>query len=421
MPQTEAPQSTRRKLLINYGLEENQRSKMHFVGYTDGFNTFRFYNPVAKGLVTSCDVLFIDRFGPISQFEIDESQGQTSGKVEIATNIIPPTSLCNLDCNEPGDQAEEVDSESENSIEPVSPQEQGRSVETMSEHGSRCMDAEDVSTRQGHSTENVEASQNRSEAHQRPFDIEDGDIIFRRPDFFRRSTPRTTSRQPSSTEMSTISEVPSHSLRTPTAPLLSSPESLEHRVIEQPRVEQNVVSIEEGTAEQTQHNNAENRPSLRRSQRSTSNYNYNDLAKGRLDLRFAKAATMQVPPSNFSKVLERDDCEDWIRAMQEEMNQMVRLEVFKLVRRPTQNVVSCRWVFTYKNQKPKASSQRFHTRTWHRLLCHHCTTGLNGLCKVPILNCSRVQIDRHSLRCQNGFSLWKFEWNHIHGTTRSFQ
>ena len=40
--------------------------------------------------------------------------------------------------------------------------------------------------------------------------------------------------------------------------------------------------------------------------------------------------------------------------MQEEMNQMVRLKVFKLVKRPTQNVVSCRWVFTYKNQKPKA-------------------------------------------------------------------
>jgi len=251
---------------------ETKGSLMYFVGYTDSFNTFRFYNPVTKGLVTSCDVLFIDRFGPISQLEIDGSQGQTSGRVEIATNDVPQTSPYNFDNTEPGDHAGEIGNQSE-TIEPVTPQDQGRNVETMSEHGSRYMDAEDVSSREGPPTENVEASQNRPEAHQQPFDIEEGDIIFRRHDFFRRSTPR----QPSSTEMSTISEVPSHSVRTPTAPLLSSSESLEQRITEQPRVEQNVVSVQEGTAEQAQDNDAENRPSLRRSQRSTSSYNYNDL------------------------------------------------------------------------------------------------------------------------------------------------
>ena len=48
---------------------------------------------------------------------------------------------------------------------------------------------------------------------------------------------------------------------------------------------------------------------------------------------------------------------DWVLAMQEELNNFTRNEVWHLVPRPNQNVVGTKWVFHNKQDEHKEQSQ----------------------------------------------------------------
>jgi hypothetical protein len=55
-----------------------------------------------------------------------------------------------------------------------------------------------------------------------------------------------------------------------------------------------------------------------------------------------------VSPLEPSKVEETLEDEDWMIAMQEELNNFTRNEVWSLVKRPKQNVIRTKWVFHNK-------------------------------------------------------------------------
>ena len=52
-----------------------------------------------------------------------------------------------------------------------------------------------------------------------------------------------------------------------------------------------------------------------------------------------------VSPLEPRRVEEALDDEDWMMAMQEELNNFTRNEVWSLVERPNQNVIGTKWVF----------------------------------------------------------------------------
>jgi hypothetical protein len=51
------------------------------------------------------------------------------------------------------------------------------------------------------------------------------------------------------------------------------------------------------------------------------------------------------------KVEEALDDPDWVMAMQEELNNFIRNEVWSLVERPKQNVIGMKWVFGNKQDE----------------------------------------------------------------------
>ena len=51
------------------------------------------------------------------------------------------------------------------------------------------------------------------------------------------------------------------------------------------------------------------------------------------------------------KVEEALDDPDWVMAMQEELNNFTRNEVWELVERPKQNVIGSKWVFRNKQDE----------------------------------------------------------------------
>jgi len=51
------------------------------------------------------------------------------------------------------------------------------------------------------------------------------------------------------------------------------------------------------------------------------------------------------------KVDEALDDPDWVMAMQEELNNFTRNEVWELVERPKQNVIGTKWVFRNKQDE----------------------------------------------------------------------
>jgi hypothetical protein len=55
-----------------------------------------------------------------------------------------------------------------------------------------------------------------------------------------------------------------------------------------------------------------------------------------------------VSPKEPEKIEEAIDDEDWMIAMQEELNNFTRNEVWTLVERPKQNVIGTKWVFHNK-------------------------------------------------------------------------
>jgi hypothetical protein len=58
-----------------------------------------------------------------------------------------------------------------------------------------------------------------------------------------------------------------------------------------------------------------------------------------------------VSPKEPKKVEEALDDEDWMIAMQEELNNFTRNEVWSLVERPKQNVIGTKWVFCNKQDE----------------------------------------------------------------------
>jgi hypothetical protein len=58
-----------------------------------------------------------------------------------------------------------------------------------------------------------------------------------------------------------------------------------------------------------------------------------------------------VSPKEPKKVEEAIDDEDWMIAMQEELNNFTRNEVWTLVERPKQNVIGTKWVFRNKQDE----------------------------------------------------------------------
>jgi hypothetical protein len=72
-----------------------------------------------------------------------------------------------------------------------------------------------------------------------------------------------------------------------------------------------------------------------------------------------------VSPKEPKKVKEAIDDEDWMIAMQEELNNFTRNEVWTLVERPKQNVIGTKWVFRNKQDGHKkqgmVGSSRIHS------------------------------------------------------------
>jgi hypothetical protein len=60
---------------------------------------------------------------------------------------------------------------------------------------------------------------------------------------------------------------------------------------------------------------------------------------------------MFVSPLEPSKVEEALEDEDWMIAMQEELNNFTRNKVWSLVERPKQNMIGTRWVFRNKQDE----------------------------------------------------------------------
>jgi hypothetical protein len=58
-----------------------------------------------------------------------------------------------------------------------------------------------------------------------------------------------------------------------------------------------------------------------------------------------------VSPKEIKKVEETIDDEDWMIAMQEELKNFTRNEIWTLVERPKQNVIGTKWVFHNKQDE----------------------------------------------------------------------
>lgn len=66
-------------------------------------------------------------------------------------------------------------------------------------------------------------------------------------------------------------------------------------------------------------------------------------------------------PNTFKQATGRPDSENWLEAMNDELNSLERCQVWELVDRPETNVVSCRWVFKTK-RSPSNEIIRYRAR-----------------------------------------------------------
>lgn len=62
----------------------NKGVKMHFVGYTDRFNTYRFYDPKFEQVITRCDVVFL----PVKHVPIVQDSAQNTIDIEMDANEV---------------------------------------------------------------------------------------------------------------------------------------------------------------------------------------------------------------------------------------------------------------------------------------------------------------------------------------------
>ena len=90
------------------------------------------------------------------------------------------------------------------------------------------------------------------------------------------------------------------------------------------------------------------------------------------------------------KVEEALDDPDWVMAMQEELNNFTRNEVWELVERPKQNVMGTKWVFRNKQDEHDVV-----TRNKARLVAHGFTQieGLDfGETYAPVARLESIRI-----------------------------
>jgi hypothetical protein len=340
---------------------EPKGSLMYFVGYTDSFNTFRFYDPISNKIVVSCDALFIDQFGPIdpnSQYvhahlesipiNTDDFENE---KIDFTNTIQTPSK---------GDHDDSSGNEMNDPNQSNAEKDQDKSL---------YLDASNHSL--SNPQENWSSSPNKSIGSTR--EPEPPSFMFQtRPNTFGNrlfDQGKGIEMRPSISESTISSDVDTREVASPTAPAVATDDSLYQAssiYSQMPTISEELPEVER-PSERTQTQSEAQTPKepssapLRRSHRlaDSNKRDYNKLAKGMEDLRYAKIACTVEPPKTFAEIMHRNDSADWLQAAQLEINQMIKLRVFELVPRPRQNVVSCRWVFTYKTMpdgsvKPKA-------------------------------------------------------------------
>lgn len=285
---------------------ESRGRKVHFVGYTNNHNTFRFFDPESEKIIVSCDAKFLNQLNDSVITVVDNGVNEQTW----LSNYFHPS-------GEPKDLSPNYDTlYSSDESAPTPP------------------------TRQG--------SQQRSEQSETP-------LTPTAPTYKSMSEPIT-----------------------PTMPTFRSAQSSDTFTFENPR------NVSEVTVTDASHPVIMSTPiagtttpppvpiltaEARELQRlRIRDPNYHNLPRDKLRPNPKKTyhANLTVAddsddPQSFEEAMNCKDKKMWVKAMEEELESLIKNDVWTLVERPNKNVVTSKWVLKIK-RKPDGTIDRYKAR-----------------------------------------------------------
>lgn len=302
---------------------------MNFVGYTENFQTFRFFNPQTSTIDISCDAIFSDQIGPIKTSflgtdeiinrQINFSFDHSNKSKASDEPILNQDKECEIDLNATPKCQSEIDSD-------LDVQKNGE-IESMSE---TLRQADESIQNMDDFIEHYQEKAHKDESQidrksstdsQSTASDESTDKQFR--------TPSTSVKQVTSSFNCSLADDAGRSF-------YESKHAMPHTSTPDASPSNDRRGEQSPTPEETQDRK------LRKNRR----LDYKSLASGKTDLSALIAQETTSLPYTFAEAMSRPDWARWKQTTDDEIRAMLENEVFDVVICPKDtNVVGCRWVF----------------------------------------------------------------------------